>query len=210
MSTYNEFTINIMYACQFVNLTGSLILCVRSYFTCNNIEVYIKKIVLMLQKKLCFFLKFQIGSICGIVIIAAAFVIQSILYPGHIFHPPWRVLLVTTLLPICGFGGAYGVSRLCRQPHPLCRTIGLEAGFQNVGMAISIIALSFPDKALDLYSLPGMLYAVTMVFEGLLFTVTYKLIVRFKPKTEEPDHTEDNDSLQILAVNPDQIQTRNI
>ena len=86
----------------------------------------------------------------------------------------------------------------------------MEAGFQNVAMAISIIALSFPDKTLYLYSLPGMLYGVIMVFEGLLFTVTYKLIVMFKPKTEEPDHTEDNDSLEILAVDPDQIQTRNI
>ena len=84
----------------------------------------------------------------------------------------------------------------------------MEAGFQNAAMAISIIALSFPDKALDLYSLPAMLYAVTMVCEGLLFTAIYKLIVRFKPKTEEPDHTEDKDSLQISAVDPDQIQNK--
>ena len=57
---------------------------------------------------------------------------------------PPKLYAVILSLPIIGLTLGYGLSTVLKQSKPIRKTIAIECGVQNVPIALTIIALSFP------------------------------------------------------------------
>jgi len=60
----------------------------------------------------------------------------------------WQMVLVATLLHLIGFGLGYGIAKLFRFPEPIARTISIEVGMQNGGMAAALAKHHFATMPL--------------------------------------------------------------
>lgn len=70
-----------------------------------------------------------------------------------------RLLLAATLLHLIGFAVGYGVSKLFRYPESAARTVSIEVGMQNGGMAAALARAHFPAMPLA---------AAAAVFSGVM------------------------------------------
>lgn len=62
----------------------------------------------------------------------------------------WRLVLAGCLLPYTGFVIGAVVAVICRQPLDRIKTIAIETGVQNLGIAILLMKLSLPQPDADL------------------------------------------------------------
>lgn len=70
-----------------------------------------------------------------------------------------RLILAATLLHVIGFAVGYGVSKLFRYPESACRTVSIEVGMQNGGMAAALARAHFAAMPLA---------AAAAVFSGVM------------------------------------------
>lgn len=59
----------------------------------------------------------------------------------------WRTFLCGALLPPWKFLATYGAARLCRFSERVAETAAMEAGEQNIAVALAILSLAFPASA---------------------------------------------------------------
>lgn len=97
-----------------------------------------------------------VALICGSIVAINAETLQR-----HI----GSIALAVTLLHSLGFGLGYGVARWLRQPIRVSRTISIEVGMQNSGLAVVLARSNFSDS---LTAVPG---AFSSVFHCLLGSV---------------------------------------
>ena len=105
-------------------------------------------------------------------VIAVAMIVACIV---ALFHAQllthWKVLLgAVCLFDTLGFVCGYGAACLLRLPEPLRRTVCIEVGMQNSGLAVTLATRHFQHAPLT--SVPGAIAAVYhCVFGSLLATV---------------------------------------
>jgi BASS family bile acid:Na+ symporter len=73
-----------------------------------------------------------------------------------------KLAFATFLLHLLGFGVGYGISKLLRYPESVARTVSIEVGMQNGGMAASLAREHFPAMPLA---------SAACVFSGVLQNV---------------------------------------
>lgn len=91
-----------------------------------------------------------------------------------------RLAVAATLLHVIGFALGYTVPKLLRYPESIARTVSIEVGMQNGGMAASLAREHFP-------ALP--LAAAAAVFSGVIQNIMGGLIASFwkrLPTEEQP------------------------
>lgn len=88
-----------------------------------------------------------------------------------------RLAVAAVLLHVFGFSFGYGLSRLLRFPESVARTVSIEVGMQNGGMAASLARQHFPAMPLA---------AAAAVFSGVIQNVLGGLIAAWW-KRRTPD-----------------------
>jgi BASS family bile acid:Na+ symporter len=95
-----------------------------------------------------------------------------------------RLALAALLLHVFGFALGYAVSRLLRYPVIVARTVSIEVGMQNGGMAAMLARKNFPLEPLS---------AVPAVFSGVIQNLFGALVAAYwrrRPVTEAGDETQ--------------------
>jgi BASS family bile acid:Na+ symporter len=118
---------------------------------------------------------------CGPSIAVVAFILVSggivarsaASLPGQL----WILGISTTLLHLMGFGLGYGICRLSGQSEVVARTVSIEVGMQNAGMAAGLAGKHFP-------ALP--LAAATAVFSAVLQNLLGGLLAAFWQRRKLP------------------------
>ncbi|MCA9035970.1 MAG: bile acid:sodium symporter family protein [Planctomycetaceae bacterium] len=78
-----------------------------------------------------------------------------------------RLLFAATLLHFIGFGTGYGLAKLLRYPESLARTVSIEVGMQNGGLAASLAREHFAAMPLS---------AAAAVFSGIIQNIVGGII----------------------------------
>jgi len=105
-----------------------------------------------------------IGSLAGMVLIAALIMTFVIENGAMILAVPATELLATLLLSICGFAAGFALARRVGLDLGAAKTVSLETGIQNAPLTITVIGLSFaPGLVQDQMLLAAALYAVFVV-----------------------------------------------
>ncbi|MEP6671244.1 MAG: phosphotransferase [Chthoniobacter sp.] len=81
-----------------------------------------------------------------------------------------KLLLAAALLHVMGFGIGYALARLLRYPEDVARTISIEVGMQNGGLAAVLARENFPAHPLT---------AVPAVFSGVVQNIVGSVLASF-------------------------------
>ena len=92
----------------------------------------------------------------------------------------FAVVILHNLLG-CAFG--YAVGRFTRMPENRCRTVSIEVGMQNSGLATSLAQTSFPD--LSMATVPGAIFSVWHNLSGSLLAAVFSRRVPEDEKASE-------------------------
>ncbi|MEZ0388296.1 MAG: bile acid:sodium symporter family protein, partial [Verrucomicrobium sp.] len=94
-----------------------------------------------------------------------------------------RLALAALMLHILGFGVGYIVARILRQPEEIARTISIEVGMQNGGLAAVLAKQNFPMQPLA--AVPAIFSAIAQTIVGSIVG-TYWRSRPVKPLAEAP------------------------
>jgi bile acid transporter len=115
-----------------------------------------------------------IGSLVGMVLIAALIANFFIENSAMIFAVPMGELFATLLLSLCGFTAGFALARVLGLDLTAAKTVSLETGIQNAPLTITVIGLSFAAGiAQDQMLLTAALYAVFVVITSTLTSWYY-------------------------------------
>ncbi|MGL5008455.1 MAG: hypothetical protein ACRC6I_01130, partial [Paracoccaceae bacterium] len=115
-----------------------------------------------------------IGSVAGMVLIAALIANFIAENSAMIAAVPFGEILATLLLSICGFAAGFALARALGLDLTAAKTVSLETGIQNAPLTITVIGLSFAaGEAQDQMLLTAALYAVFVVITSTLTSWYY-------------------------------------
>jgi BASS family bile acid:Na+ symporter len=104
---------------------------------------------------------FPLISVIAIVLIIAIIVALN---SADLAQVGWLMLLAVMLHNAVGLGGGYLISRLMGFPERECRTLAIEVGMQNSGLAVALAVKYFPVAA----ALPGAFFSIWHNLTGSL------------------------------------------
>jgi bile acid:Na+ symporter, BASS family len=110
-----------------------------------------------------------------------------------------RLALAALLLHVLGFALGYAVARVLRYPKLVARTVSIEVGMQNGGMAAVLARKNFPMEPLA---------AVPAVFSGLVQNLVGAAVAAYwrqRPITPPATAGEENVALRAGAVKPENL-----
>lgn len=106
-----------------------------------------------------------------------------------------KLALSAFLLHIFGFGVGYFVTKLLRYPESVARTVSIEVGMQNGGMAASLAKQHFPTMPLA---------AAASVFSGVMQNIVGGLIASWwKRRSCIEEETSSPDTMLLGESTPD-------
>lgn len=105
-------------------------------------------------------------TICVIVLIIIAANAGKLLSGGFL------IVFVVILHNVCGLGIGYGIGRLLSLPSAKRRTISIEVGMQNSGLASSLATLHF--AAYPMATIPGAIFSVWHNISGAIVAKLYQ------------------------------------
>jgi hypothetical protein len=106
-------------------------------------------------------------------------------YMFQLFTP--MVIVAGILLPFCGFMGGAAVSAICRQPWKRIKTIALETGIQNTGVAILLLLFSLPSPDAELAIVGSVAVSMFTPVCPLILVAFYEIRRRCCKKQPEKD-----------------------
>lgn len=118
-------------------------------------------------------------SVVAIVLITSGIVAQN---AASVRANAGKLILAALLLHILGFVLGYAVSRLLRFPKATARTVSIEVGMQNGGMAAMLAKKNFPMEPLA---------AVPAVFSGVVQNLLGSLIASWWRRNPAPPTVPD-------------------
>lgn len=102
------------------------------------------------------------------------------------------VLVAVILHNILGYGVGYGFSKLLRADNRVSRTVSIEVGMQNSGMAATLAKTHFamtPETAL-----PGAIFSIWHNLSGALLSVIYRRLAEREAARQAASQTPENTS----------------
>ncbi|XP_013774432.1 solute carrier family 10 member 6-like [Limulus polyphemus] len=127
----------------------------------------------------------KLGSYSGYGIILIIQVMELFIFPDIFDDAPFTLYIAALVMPSGGIILGIVCGRIFRQSWTICRTIGIEAGFQNVGTALTVISLSFPFKIQREVILFPALYGFSMMCAGFLMAILFQIYKRFSRRKSE-------------------------
>ncbi|ELU16037.1 hypothetical protein CAPTEDRAFT_4790 [Capitella teleta] len=109
----------------------------------------------------------RLGSIAGMSLILIAGIMQGRMSPSFFYFDP-IILISGFCLPFIGFIIGYIVAFVSCMTVKQKRTIALETGIQNTGIALTLITLTFNLREASDFSQTPMLFAAGQIFLGAL------------------------------------------
>ena len=79
----------------------------------------------------------------------------------------WLIVVVVMLHNLCGYALGYGVGKLLGLSHDQMRTLSIEVGMQNSGLATSLATVHF--AAMPLAAVPGTVFSVWHNISGAIY-----------------------------------------
>ncbi|KAG8192136.1 hypothetical protein JTE90_027781 [Oedothorax gibbosus] len=121
----------------------------------------------------------KIGVYTGLLFILGNTAFIIVIFPDMFTSISPRVYVIILLLPFLGLTLGYGFATLFRQKVPVCKTVAIECGIQNIPLSVSIISLSFSvEVQKDIIVLPH-LYLFGIVIGCTTLIGGYQLHKRF-------------------------------
>jgi BASS family bile acid:Na+ symporter len=115
-----------------------------------------------------------IGSLAGIVLIAALMINFLRENSALVFAVPATELLATLLLSVCGFVAGFWLARFLGLDLTAAKTVSLETGIQNGALTVTVIGLSFATgQVQDEMILTVALYAIFVVITSTITSLYY-------------------------------------
>lgn len=107
-------------------------------------------------------------------VLAIAVVVALVISGAHdkILDAGISVLAAVVLHNLLGLGFGFGAGKLFRQPEPACRTMAVEVGMQNSGLAAGLAAQYMEP----LSALPGAIFSVWHNVSGALFAMLCRAV----------------------------------
>ncbi|GFY51469.1 solute carrier family 10 member 6 [Trichonephila inaurata madagascariensis] len=105
----------------------------------------------------------KLGSYCGVLIMFFCIVIEVVVFPNMFTGIPLKLYAVILTLPLIGLSLGFSLATLLQQRIQIRKTISIECGVQNVPIALTIIAMSFPLKVQEEIVLLPWLYGFAMM-----------------------------------------------
>lgn len=84
-----------------------------------------------------------------------------------------KLALAAVLLHVLGFGVGYLVAKILRRPEEIARTISIEVGMQNGGLAAVLAKQNFPLQPLA--AVPAIFSAITQTLLGSLLATWWRM-----------------------------------
>lgn len=88
------------------------------------------------------------GSVAGFLIIIVCEALEVMIFPDIFDDIPAKLYVAEFALPILGISLGFGCASIFGLPYASRRTVGIEAGVQNVGTALAIVSLSYPFEVI--------------------------------------------------------------
>ncbi|XP_035693554.1 ileal sodium/bile acid cotransporter-like [Branchiostoma floridae] len=138
----------------------------------------------------------KIGGIFGIVIILSSAVLGGIAYQDMWTGPP-ALFLIAFIFPTIGYSFGYVIAWLFRMDATCRKTVCIETGTQNIGIALSILKLTFAPELASKIILFPMLYASFQGLEAMILVISFQIwkrkckTVKEKEEKEVGDDTKD-------------------
>lgn len=127
----------------------------------------------------------KLGSYGGILIMFVCIIMEVLLFPNMFTGVSAKLYAVILSLPIIGLTLGYALASLLKQNKNVRKTISIECGVQNVPVALTIIAMSFPlEMQEDIVLLPW-LYGFAMMTGCTIICFTYHLCKRYSQKSDD-------------------------
>ncbi|XP_078614149.1 ileal sodium/bile acid cotransporter-like [Branchiostoma floridae x Branchiostoma japonicum] len=146
----------------------------------------------------------KIGGIFGIVIILASAVLGGIAYKDMWNGPP-ALFLVAFIFPTIGYSFGYVIAWLFRMDATCRKTVCIETGTQNIGIALSILKLTFPPELASKIILFPMLYASFQGLEAMILVISFQIWKRKCKTVEMKEEKEigDDDTKDVNLLDDD-------
>ena len=136
----------------------------------------------------------KVGSVAGIALILVAGIIQGRLYP-EVFEASWRLWFAAIIFTPMGFCLGFLISSIARFKYHIRRTIGIETGIQNAGVALSIIAMTFQGAETARYSIFPLVFAAFQMVSGFALVIVYRIYFRIMQRRKRKYQMEDIDEI---------------
>ncbi|KAG8201851.1 hypothetical protein JTE90_027331 [Oedothorax gibbosus] len=152
----------------------------------------------------------------GLLLMIVGCILEVIIFPNLFTSVPTILYVILLLLPILGLALGYGIATIFRQKVPVCKTIAIECGIQNFPLALTIIALSFPQEMQkDIVLLPW-LYGFAMIVGSIILCGIYQLHKRFNQSRNIEDNrlpngkrdAEDPENNELLKTKNQHIELK--
>ncbi len=119
-------------------------------------------------------------SVWAIVFIAGSIVAQS---AGSVAANAAKLFLATGLLHVAGFVIGYVITKILKYNAAVCRTVSIEVGMQNGGLAAVLAKQNFPLQPLA--AVPAVFSSVMQTLVGGLLAAYWRW--KFKPNDEKDE-----------------------
>ncbi len=142
----------------------------------------------------------QLGSIFGLLAIAVNIILNGIINPS-MFLSPWQLWFASFILPLLGYVFGYLLGFILRRPHSECRTICFETGAQNIGLALTLLLVTFSDSDLlkEMLIFPS-LYGPFLILHACLIIGIYLTWQKWHVRRQDKLPNKEEGSLQDVAL----------
>ncbi|XP_077999984.1 ileal sodium/bile acid cotransporter-like [Glandiceps talaboti] len=133
----------------------------------------------------------RVLAIVGLIGIALNLVFEGILR-SETYTKHWQLWIIGFMLPAVGAGVSYLVGFIVRLPPRQRRTVAVETGWQNLGVALTLITLSFPNDNGRI----GAFVSIYLVIQSslVLILVPMGCICPAKPDNEKEEEANNDNS----------------
>ncbi|XP_035693247.1 solute carrier family 10 member 6-like [Branchiostoma floridae] len=140
----------------------------------------------------------KIGGFFGFFILIVAAVLGGLTYKNMWVGPP-SIFIMAVVFPLIGYVFGYVIAWLFRMDSKCRKTVCIETGNQNIGLALSILKLTFPAEITGELLLFPLMYGVFQGIEAVIIITTYQIWKIKCRKPEENDEKEpDSDPTTLL------------
>ncbi|OQR70957.1 ileal sodium/bile acid cotransporter-like [Tropilaelaps mercedesae] len=120
----------------------------------------------------------RLGSMAGFAMIGISQVMIFIIYPNIFTAVPVKLFIAVAILPVAGMLVGYLFAAITKRPNKARRTISIESGIQNVGMAITVVTLTI-DKFQEQALVFPLCYSYCMLSMCVTGCIAYNVYTKF-------------------------------
>ncbi|XP_014663962.1 PREDICTED: ileal sodium/bile acid cotransporter-like isoform X2 [Priapulus caudatus] len=114
------------------------------------------------------------------------------------------IVAVASSLPWLGFTMGGLVAIITRRPWPIVKTIAIETGFQNAGIALVLLRSTFPQPEADLAAVVPIICTILTPLPLIVIFIVRLVVMRIRGESTSADLTADKaKSKSNLAVKPE-------